>query len=413
MTALLLALWIALIGADRIDLAGGNAPFVLTPFLALTPFVVVSQLWRRRREGNPVPLTRRALVYMATAAGLVTVVLASVFVARDMQISASRALLLTANLAATFAVVVLIAGQPDSARVLARGAAASLLLFVVFDVAQVLWWIGQSSETMRVGPMLIRFGDLQNVGTVPRLAGPVGDANRGGFVLLLYAVLIARGEPRRVLRGVALFLAVVLLIATLSRSAALGAIATLAVSVLVRRTLLSPRALVAIGAVTAVLLFFFFVTPGAFTRVADVVTSPVVDRLSAGEGSAQSHFALIERGWDQATHSIPNATVGVGYGNAHLYLQDVFPGNKYGNYHSLYISMFAEAGVVALLLTLVLLLTPLAFGGPWRPLVAGAAFFNVFYQTPAEPAFWFLLASAWLAMPHALSAFRKSESRGR
>src|SRR5262245_24864364 len=98
MTTILLALWIALIGADRIDLAGGNAPFVFTPFRALTPFVVVSQLWRRRRENHPMQLTRRALVYMATAAALVTVVLASVFVARDMQISASRALLLTANL---------------------------------------------------------------------------------------------------------------------------------------------------------------------------------------------------------------------------------------------------------------------------------------------------------------------------
>ena len=25
--------------------------------------------------------------------------------------------------------------------------------------------------------------------------------------------------------------------------------------------------------------------------------------------------------------------------------------------------------------------------------------FNVFYQTPTEPAFWFSLAAAWLTMP--------------
>lgn len=91
--------------------------------------------------------------------------------------------------------------------------------------------------------------------------------------------------------------------------------------------------------------------------------------------------------------------IGLGYGNSHLVLQDVFPGNKYGNFHSLYVSMFAEAGVGALVLVLVLLLTPLLVGGPWRSLIAGAVMFNIFYQTPAEPAFWFALASAWLTMP--------------
>jgi hypothetical protein len=399
MSNVLLGLWIALIGADRIDLAGGQVPFVLTPFLVLTPFVVLSQAWRRRREGLRLAITRRVMIYSTTAAALLTIVLISVFVSQDVEISASRASLLIANLVATFFVVLLTVDRPDAARVLARGAAASLLLFLAFDVAEVLGFIGRTAESIRLGPALIKFGDLQSIGLLPRLAGPVGDANRGGFVLLLSAVLIGRGERNAVVRAVALFVIVVLILATMSRSAMLAAMATLVATILLRTSMPSPRTLITIGLVAAAGLTFVLLKPNVFDRVAAVVMSPVTERLSSGEESAQTHVVLIERGLSEATQSIPRAAIGVGYGTSHLVLQDVFPGDKHGNFHSLYITMFAESGVGALILMLVLLFTPLAIGGPWRALIAGAIAFNVFYQTPAEPAFWFLLASAWLVVP--------------
>jgi hypothetical protein len=283
--------------------------------------------------------------------------------------------------------------------VLARGAAASLLLFLAFDVGEVLAFIGRTAESMHLGPVLIKFGDLQSIGLLPRLAGPVGDANRGGFVLLLYAVLIGRGERNAIVRGVALFVIVVLILATMSRSAMLGAMATLVATILLRTSLPRPRTLATIGLVAAAGLTFVLLRPNVVDRVAAVVMSPVTERLSSGEESAQTHVELIERGLSEATQSIPRAAIGVGYGTSHLVLQDVFPDDKHGNFHSLYITMFAESGVGALILMLVLLFAPLAIGGPWRALIAGAIAFNVFYQTPAEPAFWFLLASAWLVVP--------------
>ena len=75
---------------------------------------------------------------------------------------------------------------------------------------------------MRFGPILVHFGALQNVGPVPRLAGPVADANRGGFVLLFFGLLISGGEPRPLLRRMALALVAVFLLLTISRSAWLG-----------------------------------------------------------------------------------------------------------------------------------------------------------------------------------------------
>jgi hypothetical protein len=394
----LLSLWITLIGADRIDLLGGRGAFVLTPYLALTPIVVVSELISRHRRGRALTVPRSGLVYALVTAALVTVVLFSVMDALDVEISSSRALLLIAEIGGTLTVVLLSSGRPHLARVLARGAAASLILFALFDVAETVWWIGRGPETLRVGTILVHFGGLQNAGPVPRLGGPVSDANRGGFVLLFYGLLIGEGERRPALRRFALGLVALFLIFTISRSAWLGAVAMM-VTIMPRRQRVPRVPIVAGLLAVAAVVVLFLAKPVAVKRAVSVVTSPVTQRLSTNEGSAQSHLALIERGLGEATESLPNALVGLGYGNSHLVLQDVFPGNKYGNFHSMYVSMFAESGVAALLLTLVLLLSPLVAGGPWRPLIAGAVVFNVFYQTPTEPAFWFALAAAWMTMP--------------
>ena len=130
----------------------------------------------------------------------------------------------------------------------------------------------------------------------------------------------------------------------------------------------------------------------AFVRTVE----PLAERFSPREASLNEHFHLLGRGVEEATRSVSRASIGFGYGNAYLFLEDVFPDTKYGNYHSLYVSMLAEAGVLALLLSLVLLFYPLLLPGPFRALVAGLILFNVFYQATAEPSFWFALAMAWL-----------------
>lgn len=399
MSDALLALWVMLIGADRIDLVGGGASFVLTPYLALTPLVILAELLRRWRTGQPVRVPPSGLFYTLFAGALVTVVLVSTVNALDVRISAARALLLTAQVAGTLTVALLCRGRPNLALILARGAAVCLLVFIAFDFAEALWWIGRAPETLRVGPVLLHFGALQNVGPIPRLAGPVSDANRGGFVLLFFGLLISAGETRPILRRFGLTLVVLLLAATISRSAWLGAFA-MGVALMIRqRGRIPPMALATGSLAVAAVACLYLMNPRFVTRTVSLVTTPAAERLTAGEGSAQSHLALIERGVDDATESIPVALMGFGYGNSHLVLQDVFPGNKYGNFHSLYVSMFAESGVLALVLTLVLMLTPFIAGGPWRPLIAAALVFNVFYQTPTEPAFWFMLAVAWLTIP--------------
>jgi O-antigen ligase len=234
---------------------------------------------------------------------------------------------------------------------------------------------------------------------LPRLAGPVNDANRGGFVLVFYLVVLSAAELRPWVRRLAIAFAVIFLALTFSRSAILAAAATLSLALLTRRQWFSPRFALAASIALVCAALFLLARPSTFRQIDAVLQSPAASRLSANEGSAQSHLALIQRGFAEATRSLRRSAVGLGYGDSYLVLQDVFPANRYGNFHSLYVTMFAEAGILALILTLVMMGAPLVAGGPWRAMIAGTFAFNVFYQTTTEPVFWFILACAWLTMP--------------
>src|SRR5690349_15736484 len=119
MSSALFVLWIALIGADRIDLAGGHGPFILTPFLALTPFVMFAEWARVRLAGRALIVDRKRLGYAALAGVFLSLAMLSVFIAPETQVSAARVFLLVADVAATFAIAVLCSDRTDLHRLLA------------------------------------------------------------------------------------------------------------------------------------------------------------------------------------------------------------------------------------------------------------------------------------------------------
>src|SRR5579871_6731638 len=283
-------------GADRIDLAGGHGSFVLTPFLALTPAVVASEALRRWRQRRQLSLPATGWWYLLLSGALLSLVFSSAFVAEAFTDSAARGVLLALDLLGAFTVAALVRDRTDLLRIAAAAATTALALYIAFDVAETLWWIGRFPETMRVGPALLHFGDLQNAGPIPRLGGPVDDANRGGFVLLFLAFVIHFGESRRGRRRAALTLATLLFAATISRSAGLGGLTALAVMALAGKARIPPRAALATGLVTALVLCAFLVEPRPFEQAASTLEGPLLTRLSLGEGSRMSHGAVLERG---------------------------------------------------------------------------------------------------------------------
>jgi hypothetical protein len=172
---------------------------------------------------------------------------------------------------------------------------------------------------------------------------------------------------------------------------------------------ISPRVLIVAPVLIAAAAVTLFAAPRYVDRVSALVNTPLWERFSTVEGSGRDHLELVERGVSEATQSIPRAFIGLGYGNSYLVLQDLFPGNRYGSFHSMFVSAFAESGVFALLIALTLSFVPVFRGGPWRAIIAGSIAFNLFYSTITEPIFWFLLALAWLTLGQARRSAR-SES---
>ena len=400
--AWLLPLWVALLGADRIDLLGGRGPFVLTPFLLLTAPVGAMELAARRaRLGEAwrrVP--PRALAHGAFLLVLVAVAAASLLGSLDPATTGQRTALLAVQ--ALGASVIIWARHDDRSghAALARGARLGLLLALIADVAQGAAFASWLPTGVMLGEW--RLVDLQAfnyAGVVPRLSGLALDPNRAALLTLIHLALLGADAPPRA-RGWSA-LGALLLGLTLSRSGILAA----GVALLVRAGTApsatagrepmrgAPRLTLALATGVCVLSLALLAAPEARATAADRL-APAAERLSAAEGSARLHGTLIGRGIAEATRDVPRTLLGAGYGTSYLLLRDVF-GTRYGNFHSLYVSTWVEMGIGALLIVLTLLLVPFRWAIRWRPALAALVVFNLFYQAGAEPGLWAMLALAW------------------
>lgn len=390
-------------GADRINLAGENSPFILTPFLVLSPIVVLGELRRRLRENSPVTVPRGLLGFFVLAMLLLSMAMGSVYLSRDFSTSAVRVVQLALMIFGTLSVVMVARDRPDLDEILARGARYGIAVYFAFNVAAILVFFNILPETFPTGVGILRFAPYLYAGLIPRLAGMVEDANRGGLILVFFCYLLAHGDRNRARMWRWLVLATVMLLLTLSRSAILAASGVIGVMLLsgsgvrIPKRVLFALSLIAAGATATLLL-----VPSSRNIVATSL-EPILGRLTVVEGSSQDHLHLLIRGVYTGTRSIGAALHGLGYGSSHMVLQDFFPGSRYGNFHSVYVGIFAEVGVFALITVLLLIGVPLSMRGPYRPLVAAVALFGVFYGALTEPLFWTVLVLAWSGFPASIS----------
>ena len=398
MSRLLLVLSIAFLGGGRISLLDGITPFMMTPFLALTVPVVVSEflspggVTRLRRDGVPRP----AVAYACVCVLLLSVVSASVLASAEASTSAARVALLAVEIGATLVIAIALSTRDDAMRILVRGATVGLVLFIVFDILDMAWVLGRVPEDVAFGPIAINFTTDQYAGLIPRLAGTVGDPNPAGLLLVFYGYVFATGVRRTRVRRLLIGIIGILLLLTLSRSGLLAAFTTTVALIVIRgRPYRVPLSVVRGGMLLAAGLSVLLVTSRSWLAAVGSVLEPLTLRFSLGEGSTQDHFALISRGLSEGTASVSRLAMGIGYGSGYTVLQDFFPGNRYGNFHSLYVTMLAETGLLGLLLVLALLVVAIVRTNPYRPFVLGAMAFGLFYNVGSEPLFWLTLALAW------------------
>jgi hypothetical protein len=91
------------------------------------------------------------------------------------------------------------------------------------------------------------------------------------------------------------------------------------------------------------------------------------------------------------------ALVGVGFGNSPRVLEQFFDEDA-ANFHSYYITLLVECGALALILGVLLMALPALRSPTYRPMMAGFAAFNIFYQVNTEALFWFVIALAWMGL---------------
>jgi hypothetical protein len=391
----LIALWIATLGADRFDLLGGAVPFALLPFHLLTAAVVAFEWRRRLRAGNIGSLSRDQGIYGALVLGLIALAAASVLQSGDIVLSTNRVFLLAGTAVGTSLAIWGMSDRNDLLLLLSRGARLGLVLAVVMDAVQLLSFARIVPEYVQIGPANIMLAS-HAYGIIPRLTALSADMNGSGGTLLTQTVLIALAGPQVRFRRAWLVLGAVLLLVTLSRSSLLAALPVLLLFPRVFQAGRAARLALAAGALlvaagsTALFSEDLRATTGR-------VLEPLAGRFDPQEGSAQSHAHLFFRGLAEATTSVPRTLLGLGYGASHRVLTDLFPGTKYGNFHTLYLQLWAESGIFPLLVFLALLAMSWRRAGALRGLVMGFVVYNVFYQGLAQPVLWLALALVWFA----------------
>lgn len=397
-STVVLAFWVAVLAVDRVDFLGGEGPFVLTPFLLLTPVVLALEVVRHSSTRERLR-SERGAPYLLLLSLLVVVILLSSLLALDPIMSAKRSVLLAFQAFGTLIVAGVMAGRASSPKILVSGAKIGIGLYVVFCAMEIAALFANLSEPVHFGFVSLDLWPHMYYGLVPRVSGPVIDANRGSLMMVFFLFILLRWAAPGPGRWAWTVVGSALVLLTLSRSGVLAGVMALGMAWAGSREIRVARGAVLVGSLCLALFSGWMMVDAGARSALFRLTAPLAQRLSPLERSTNEHLHLLGRGLEEATESVKRVGIGIGYGNAYLVLQDVFPGNKYGNFHSLYLTMMAESGVFALLLVAAILVCPLVVPGPWRPLIMGLVAFNVFYQTQAEPLFWFALAMAWLTPP--------------
>jgi hypothetical protein len=395
---------IALIGADRIDLLAGYGPFRLTPFLFLALLAVLIRLPALGLRGSVrVPTSapvRRQIPYLAALALFLILAFASTLfgVNPERGLVSLFDLVLVAGLGYCLSLRILADSAPE--KLIVRSVTLALIVWLIFCIGGCIAWSHGVMRLQEEAASSIEsvFAPTASFVFAPRLSGYCLDSNRAGFILVMYLVLLDRFAAKTRYTRFLRFAIGFFILLTVSRSAMLCWFAYYVFSAAFWRRLATPRAAFRVAAVAMVCLLVGLAYRTEIAGLLELwqVSDIVSDRLSGEQGtSGGDHIQLIRRGletWSSSSHTV---VAGIGFAGAPRFLSDFFGDNKYGNFHSLYVSLLAELGLPAFLLFMILLGYPLIGRKGAASCIAAIAAFNIALQSYMEPIFWLALALAW------------------
>ena len=397
---------IGLIGADRIDLAAGHLPFILTPFLVLASLVLLLHLVRTPPDQlfrlTITPPIRRQLPFLAACGLFLCFAFASIPIGLDPDrgLVAFCDLLVVSFLG--YFISVRILDEPAQARLIVRSVTFALVLYIFFCIGECIAWThGIFVNTERAGSWLeVTFGASTLGPWVPALSGTTFDPNRSGLILTMYLVLLdtfvpeSRSKTTRVLR----YTIALLVLLALSRSAALCWSAYYLFSRKFWKRLGSRRVVLRLAAIVVVTTLVCVVYDAQIANLLQAweISDAVSTKLSMAQGSSgESHVLLIERGFETWLSSPKTIITGIGYAAAPKVLEDFFGNDKRANFHCIYVTALAEMGLPAFLILMFIFGYPIIGRKSAIRGVAAIMVFNISYQSHTEPMFWLILAILW------------------
>jgi hypothetical protein len=402
MVTMILVLWVATLGADRIDFLGGHTFFVATPFIVLSPLILLGHALSPSREHEPRSSTPISIPtnFLTLILFFLVVVLASILFGLDVERGAVAYTLLFYEITCTVLIAAILLTRSDASDILLRGARIGVLLCLLFSFLELYSWfsgnIVEDSEPTRSFFLLA----AHSLGSfVPRLSGVTRDPNRTGLLLLFYWFLLTKLKKTRIDSAFG-GLAVLQIFGTLSRTAIISWLCV-KVWMLIRRRegkrIALKRKTIAIAASLVLAFGALAYSYWDILSTSQVFADVLSDRFTFGsDTSGGIHLDLARRGLEVWSSTPKNIALGIGYGSSYKVLYDIFP-TKYANFHNLYLSILTESGIIALAALLILMAWPIRWNTAWVPLLVGMIISNAFYQTTSEPYFWFLIALVWMS----------------
>jgi hypothetical protein len=392
---------IGLIGADRIDLFFTHGPFTLTPFLLLAPLAVLFSLLRTGLLVTIRPPIRRQIPFLVAFALFWLLVFASIPFGLDPERSMLPFVDLSLVSALGYCISVQILEEPDPERLIVRAVTFALIMYAIFCVGECIAWNHGFVivDNQRSSSWVEATFASQSVGHwVPRLSGTTYDANRSGFVLTMYLVLLdrfaAKSRYALSLRWAIAFLVLL----TISRSAVLCWLVYHLFSKTFWARLASRRAVIWLAAIAVIGSLVYVAYQEEIEVLAEAweISDAVSAKMSMDQGSSgESHVLLIRRGVETWLTSTQTVITGIGFAAAPKVLADFFGDDKHGNFHCLYVTVLAESGFAALIVLMFLIGYPAIGRKGAVSCIAAIMVFNLSYQSHMEPLFWAVLALLW------------------
>ena len=388
---LLIILLITFAGADRINF-GVNITdsFILTPFLTLSFIYSLLTILFFIRKIKLNWLIDNQFFFLTLAFFLCLVIMSAVF--SPEIIMSSKRIVLLFIIIIIFIIILSEYDYPQINTILIASSIYGSILYFIFNVIMLSNWLGVIEIEI---PQINFFPDTIAY-YIPRLGGFSGDSNRGGFVLSFYTYILWVNREKINFSGFLLCLNLAMLFLTLSRSTYL-----LLFILFLSYALLFQRHLFNIEFMAYLLIPLLVIIVGLIQmdNIGIIEIGPAIEErfsiTSEKSESASIHFDLIAKGTKLILSDMKYFFLGIGHGVSYLLTDGYYwSGSKYGNFHSQYITIFIENGIIAFFsFSFLTIIYPLIKGrnNIYLPLLLSLIFFNIFYQLTSEPTYWLVI----------------------